>query len=287
MLAVRTHRQSIRTWPSQPYRTRARAISVGKVLVKPRMTNSHVRERMTAGISPARRMVPRAPVRDRRLPAVAALWWRRQASSNHTSACVRRVRYTTTMPVGHSARRRTRAAAPGRASRRNIRRPIWKVRYEVQEPITDLLNWRQAGLVRQGALGPPCGSIPRASVRLPRPARRSTVCAVRGRCVVLASGLAACGSRVGGRGLCGGRPGRDRVVERPRGGRDPAARKREQVWIEFGGGSSGEAVKSPIRQLAMASAHLSLCPVRHRNGQGEAALGVCNGTKFSGCGLSS
>ena len=122
MLAVRTHRQSIRTWPSQPYRTRARAISVGKVLVKPRMTNSHVRERMTAGISPARRMVPRAPVRDRRLPAVAALWWRRQASSNHTSACVRRVRYTTTTPVGHSTRRRTRAAAPGQAGEISVAR---------------------------------------------------------------------------------------------------------------------------------------------------------------------
>ena len=286
MLAVRTHRQSIRTWPSQPYRTRARAISVGKVLVKPRMTNSHVRERMTAGISPARRMVPRAPVRDRRLPAVAALWWRRQASSNHTSACVRRVRYTTTTPVGHSTRRRTRAAAPGQAGEISVARSGRSgTKSRNRSQISSI--GAKPDLYGKTRLAPPCGSIPRASVRLPRPARRSTVCAVRGRCVVLASGLAARGSRVGGRGLCGGRPGRDRVVERPRGGRDPAARKREQVWIEFGGGSSGEAVKSPIRQLAMASAHLSLCPVRHRNGQGEAALGVCNGTKFSGCGLSS
>ena len=150
--------------------------------------------------------------------------------------------------------RRTQGGA--RAGRRNTRRPIRQVRYDVQGPITDLLNWRQARLVWQDALGPPCGSIPCVRVRLPRPARRSTaaVCAGhhRGAWVLLAGSLAAGGSRVGGDGLCGGRPGRDCVVERPRGGRDPAARKREQDWIELGRGSLGEAAKSPIRQSCRA-----------------------------------
>ena len=167
----------MRTWPSQPYRTRARTISIGKVLVKPRMTNSHVRERMTAGISPRSTHGPPRPCtgpsprRRRVVVAKASILQPHQ-----------RVHMTCAVHNHHGSQPQRE---PGGRTRQRQDKPVKYPSPDLEGPVrrpgTDHRSLQLAPSPTSAArrAWPPCGSIPRASVRLPRPARRAASLAQR------------------------------------------------------------------------------------------------------------